>query len=329
MKTRLATQFLGIPTLLCFLGLNRTCEGKDLRAVYSAIAGSQAVFLVTRDAGMFKKYDLDVSLIFVQGGTNAALTVFTGDVPLAIMAGVSALQLNSKGGDLVFIAGLLNSSDYALVVAPEIKTPADLKAKKLSISRTGDFSDFVARRALQKLGLVPDKEVAVLQFGDQRARFAALQKGVVQATIVNPPNILVARKLGLRVLADAEKLAIPAQGTAVVTSKRSLAESGAEIRRFVRALVEGIWFYKNRPNETKRSIAQYLKLNAQDEIDDTYNYYRGLLPAAPYPTEEGINNLIELSGPTKSPLMAKDQIDNRFVAELEESGFIKTLYQHR
>lgn len=95
----------------------------------------------------------------------------------------------------------------------------------------------------------------------------------MQATIVNPPNILVARKLGLRVLADAEKLSIPAQGTALVATKRSLAERGADIRRFVRALIEGIWFYKNRPTETKKSIAQYLKLNAQDEIDDTYEYY--------------------------------------------------------
>lgn len=105
----LTTRFLRILSLASFLSVAPgSSEGKELRVVYSAIAGSQAVFLVTRDAELFKKHVLDVSLVFVQGGTNAALTVFTGDVPLAIMAGISAIQLNLKGGDLVFIAGLLN-----------------------------------------------------------------------------------------------------------------------------------------------------------------------------------------------------------------------------
>lgn len=305
----------------------QSIQAKEMQAVYSAIAGSQAVFIVTRDAGLFKKQNLDVSLIFVQGGTIAATTLFAGDVPLAVMAGVSAVQLDLKGGDLVFVAGLLNSSDYALVVAPEIKTPNDFKGKKLSISRAGDFSDFVARQAIQKLGLRPDKDVAVVQFGDQRTRFAALQKGAVQATIVNPPNVLISKKMGFRVLATAEQLAIPAQGTAVVATKRSIRERTDDIARFIRALVEGIWFYKSRPEETKSSIARYLKLQAQDEIDDTYQYYRGLLPRTPYPTAEGINNLIEMVSPGKRDFKANDLIEKRFVAELEETGYIEKLYR--
>jgi NitT/TauT family transport system substrate-binding protein len=331
MKLVLIARFLQIFLLVSFLPVSSgSSEGKDLRAIYSAISGSQAVFFVTRDAGIFKKHGLDVSLVFVQGGTNTVLALFAGEVPLAIVAGPSVIQLNLRGADLVFIAGLLNKSDYAIVVAPEIKTPADLRGKKFSISRAGDSSDFLARQALLKIGLQPDKEVAILQFGDQPSRFAALQKGAVQGTVVGPPNILIARKLGLRVLADPETLSIPVQGVAVAATKRSVAAHNADIRRFIRALVEGIWFYKNRPIEAKKSIAQYLKLTEQEEIDDIYDYYRTLLPEIPYPTEEGINNLIDVtSGPSKSALKAKDQIDNRFVAELEESGFIKNLYKQR
>ena len=324
MKTLSPAAFLVF--FLVFLGPQRA-QSKEIQVVYSAIAGSQAVFVVTKDAGLFKKQGLDVSLIFVQGGTNAALTLFAGDVPLAVMAGVSAIQIDLKGGDLIFVAGLLNSSDYALVVGPEIKTVNDLKGKKFSISRTGDFSDFVARQALQKLGLRPDKDVAILQFGDQRARFAALQKGAVQATIVNPPNVLVSKKMGLRVLASAEQLAIPAQGTAVVATKRSIQERPDDIRRFLKALIDGIWFYKSHPAESKNSIARYLKLQAQDEIDDTYQYYRELLPRVPHPTEEGINNLIEIVNPGKLRLKASDLIEKRFVAELEETGYIDKLYR--
>lgn len=327
MKVPLITRFFQIYLLVSFLSVAPgSSEGIELRVVYSAISGSQAVVFVTRDAGLFKKHALDVSLVFVQGGTNTVLSLFAGEVPLAIVAGPSVIQLNLKGGDLVFIAGMLNKSDYAIVVTPEIQSPADLRGKKFGISRAGDSSDFLARQALLKLGLLPDKDVAILQFGDQPARFAALQKRAVQATVVNPPNILVARKLGLRVLADAETLSIPVQGVAVAATTRSVAAHSVDIRRFIRALVEGIWFYNNRPTEAKKSIARYLKLKAQDEIDDIYEHYRALIPRVPYPTEEGIKNLIELTNPSKSTIKAKDQIDNRFVAELEESGFIKNLY---
>ena len=331
MKVSLISRLLQVFSFVLFLFVAAgISEGKDLRVIYSAISGSQAIFFVTRDAGLFKKYDLDVSLVFVQGGTNTVLALFAGEVPLAIVAGPSVIQLNLRGADLVFIAGLLNKSDYAIVVAPEIQAPADLRGKKFSISRAGDSSDFLARQALLKLKLLPDKDVAILQFGDQPARFAALQKGAVQGTVVGPPNILIARKLGLRVLADPETLSIPVQGVALAATKRGIAVHSADIRRFTRALVEGIWFYKNRPTEAKKSIARYLKLKEQDEIDDIYEHYRTLTPEIPYPTEEGINNLIEtISGPSKSPLKAKDQIDNRFVAELEKSGFIKNLYKER
>jgi NitT/TauT family transport system substrate-binding protein len=331
MRGSFITRFLSIFSLVSFLYLvPGSSEGKELRAIYSAISGSQAVFFVTQDAGIFKKHGLEVSLVFVQGGPNTVLSLFAGEVPVAIVAGPSVIQLNMRGADLVFIAGLLNKSDYAIVAAPEIQSPADLRGKKFSISRVGDSSDFLARQALLKIGLQPDKEVAILQFGDQPSRFAAVQKGAVQATVVGPPNILIARKLGLRVLADPETLSIPVQGVAVAATKRGVASQNADIRRFMRALVEGIWFYKNRPTQSKKSIAQYLKLKDQEEIDDIYGYYRTLLPEIPYPTVEGINNLIDMmGGRSKSPLTAKDQMDNRFVAELEESGFIRNLYKQR
>lgn len=302
-------------------------QAKELRVVYSAVAGSQALFFVTRDAGLFKKYGLDVSFVFVQGGTTAALALLAGDVPLAAMAGISAVRLDLKGGDLVFVAGVVNSIDYAVVVAPHIKKASDLKGKKFSISRLGDFSDFAARQFLQKLGLNPDKDVAIIQFGDQPSRFAALQRGEVQGTIIDPSNLLAARKLGLGILATADQLAVPAQGTAVVTTKRSIKNATEDIRLFLKGLAEGIWYYKTFPEESRRSIAKYLGLKDPDQIEETYKFYRGLLPRVPYPTESGIDSLLRLASPGETRIKAKDLIDTRFVGELEESGFISRLYK--
>ncbi len=302
-------------------------EGKELRVAYSAVAGSQASFFVTRDAGLFSKYGANVSFVFVQGGTTATLALVAGNVPLAVMAGISVVRAALTGGDLVFIAGLINSIDYAVVVGPEIKKAADLKGKKFSISRLGDFSDFAARQFLQKLGLTPDKDIAIIQFGDQPSRFAALQKGEVQATIIDASNLVIAKKLGFRILATAEQLAVPAQGTAVVATKRSIKNQPDDIRSFMKGLVAGIWYYKTFPEESKRSIGKYLGLKDRDQIEETYKFYRDLLPRAPYPTEAGVENLIKLANPHETRIKTTDLIDNRFVKELEDSGFINQLYR--
>src|SRR5215471_7071934 len=97
-----------------------------------------------------------------------------------------------------------------------IKTPGDLKGTRLAIDRLGDYSDFRARKVLEMFGLQAQKDVTLLQIGAQTARFAALKSGQVQSTFVVPPLTLVARKSGLRELADLGELGFPSSSGAFV-----------------------------------------------------------------------------------------------------------------
>ena len=103
--------------------------------------------------------------------------------------------------DFVF-GGVTDKEVASFVVESSIKTPADLKGTRLAIDRLGDYSDFRARKVLEMFGLQAQKDVTLLQIGAQTARFAALRNGHVQSTFVVPPLTLVARKAGLRELAD-------------------------------------------------------------------------------------------------------------------------------
>ena len=129
---------------------------------WSAIAGSQAPFWITKEAGLFEKNGLDVTMIYVDGGSKATQALMSGDVPIAQVGGNAPVVARLRGADVTLIAGLLNVLAYSMIVSPEIKKPEDLRGKKLSVSRFGSNSDYATRKILLKWGLKPDVDVAVL-----------------------------------------------------------------------------------------------------------------------------------------------------------------------
>ena len=137
---------------------------------YSSISGSQAILQVIKDAGIFQKNSLDVSLVLIAGGSGIIQALIAGDLPVAIVSGEPSILARLQGADTVILGGLINIIDFSIITAPEIKKPQDLKGKKLAVSRFGSSTDFVIRYALDKWGLVPDRDVAILQIGSQPAR---------------------------------------------------------------------------------------------------------------------------------------------------------------
>jgi NitT/TauT family transport system substrate-binding protein len=117
---------------------------------WSAIAGSQAPFWITKEAGLFEKNGLDVIMIYLDGGSRATQAMMSGDLPIAQVGGNAPVVAKLRGADITLIAGLLNVLAYSMVVSPEIKKPEDLRGKKLTVSRFGSNSDYATRKILLK-----------------------------------------------------------------------------------------------------------------------------------------------------------------------------------
>jgi ABC-type nitrate/sulfonate/bicarbonate transport system substrate-binding protein len=122
------------------------------------------------------------------------------------------------GADIVMIAGGATLADYSLMSGREITRPEQLKGGSVAVSNFGAASDFIARYALEKIGLTPGKDVSMVQAGGISDRLAAVLVGRVQATVLNPPASFIGQKKGLNVLADVAKLGLAFQNTGVVTS---------------------------------------------------------------------------------------------------------------
>ena len=320
--------------LLLILSLPVSARAADkLIFGWSAIAGSQAVPWIMKEAGLFEKHGLDTTLIYLDGGSRAIQVLLSGDVPIVQGGGNSPVAARLRGGDVILIAGIVNVLAYSLIVHPDIKRPEDLRGKKLAISRYGSNSDYATRKILIKWGLKPDTDVAIIQIpGGQPTRLASVQNGQVAGLVAQPPVTALARKARLNSLAEPSDFGSAYTNTPIAATGAFIKDRKDTVRRFTRALVEGVFIYKSQRDFSKRVIAKYMRVNDPDAVEDSYQFFSPVVPSKPYPPLDGIKEvLLELGEKDPKARSAKPEefADRSFVRELDENGFIDGLYKSK
>src|SRR5581483_1389918 len=328
--------------LACIFTLALFCAGpataaekapslEKIRIAYSSISGNQIPAWVAYEKGFFRKNGLDAELVFIEAGSRAVSALLNGDVAMAQMAGPSVIQSRLQGQDVVIIAGFLNTMDYQLMVHNSITRPDQLKGKTMAVSRVGSSSDFATRYALNKYGLIPDKDVTIVEIGSQPARFAALEAGKIQGAMVTVPLTLKAKKLGFHALADLQMLGLEYQHTALVTSRALIKSKPEVVRNAMKSMVEAIHYYKTQRADALAVLGKYLKENSPEALDETYEGIGlALIPEKPYPTLRGIQIMLsELSAkdPKAQKARPEEFVDTSFIKELDASGYIDRLYK--
>jgi NitT/TauT family transport system substrate-binding protein len=304
---------------------------EKLTIAYSSVSGNMAPLWITHERGFFRKNGLDVQIVFIESGSTAVQSLSNKDVAFAQMAGAGVLQSRLRGSDVVMIAGFLNTLDYQLMVEKSITRPEQLRGKSMAVSRFGSSSDFATRYALEKLGLVPEKDVTILEIGSQPARFAALESGKIQAAMIAVPLTVRAKALGFRVLADLQMLGLEYQHTGLVTTQALIKSRPDLVRNVMKSYVEGIHYYKTNRPESIAILAKYLKTNDSELLNEVYtDLGLTLTPQKPYPTLRGIDIMLREMAARDAKAKAarpEDFVDLTFIKELDSSGYIDRLYK--
>ena len=333
---------IGLAVLVCtlmilFVGIANAAEKlsnpplEKITIAFSSISGHMAPLWITQDRGFFRKYGLDVQLVFIESGSTAVKSLISKDVGFAQMAGAGVVQIQLQGTNIVMIAGFLNTMDYQLMVEKSISRPDHLRGKTLAVSRLGSSSDFATRYALNKYGLVPDQDVTILEIGSQPARFAALEGGKIQGAMVAVPLTLKAKALGFHALADLQMLGLEYQHTGLATTQALIKSRPDLVRNVMKAYVEGIHYYKTQRAESLAILGKYLKTSDTDVLMEVYkNIGLKLTPEKPYPTLRGIEVILRemaARSPKTKSARPEEFMDLTFVKELDSSGFIDRLYK--
>ena len=161
---------------------------------YSGISADQLVIWIARDAGIFAKNHLDVQAVYFSGGTISVTAMIAGDTPIIQASGPGIVSAGLAGAEPIYVVGGITTLDYWLMTQPEIKTAEQLKGGTVAVARFGGAADFVARYTLPRLGLIPGKDVTIVQTGSTPERLAALEARRVSASTLVPPAMFTAQK---------------------------------------------------------------------------------------------------------------------------------------
>jgi ABC-type nitrate/sulfonate/bicarbonate transport system substrate-binding protein len=299
-------------------------------AYISTTPGSSSVLWVAKDAKIFDKYGIDATIIFISGSIRGIQSILAGEIPIGEGGGPGLASARLAGGDVVAIAGNVNVLPYYLVAQPNIKKPEDLRGKIGGNHIAGTTAEFALKVGLKKIGIDPSKDVNLRVIGGSIERMVALQKRIVDFTVVTEAGKAMAEKLGYPTVVDMVALKIPFPQNGIFTSTKLIRDNPDFVRRYMRAYVEAIHFYKTHKEDTIKSMRKYSRLDDRKFLDEAWDWHVKFMPDAPYPPPDGYQLVLQdmaEKNPKAAQADIKDYINARFVKELDDSGFIKALYR--
>jgi NitT/TauT family transport system substrate-binding protein len=297
-------------------------------AYFSPAPGGSSVIWVAKEARLFEKHGLDVAPVLIPSSVRTLQAILAGESTIAESAGPAVVSARLAGGDVVAIAGSVNILTYYFVTVPGIKRPEELKGKIGANQSPGTIADFALRVSLRKLGLDPAKDVSLRSIGVLYDRIAAMQKGIVQFTVLTEAEKPIVDKLGFPVLLDLISLKIPFPQRGIYTTGKTIKEQPDTVRRYMRAFVEAIHFFKTRKEETMQIMRKYSRVEDRNVLEHTQSWFTQNMPDYPYPPLEGYQVVVQemaSTQPKAAALNLKELLDTRFVKELEDTGFVASL----
>jgi NitT/TauT family transport system substrate-binding protein len=285
-----------------------------VRVAYSALSAGIGVLWLTHEQGIFRKHGLESNLVYMRSGTTAAQALLAGEIEFGHLSPAPMMAAWAQGADIAWVGTTIHQMVFTLITDPSITKPADLKGKKIGITRIGSASDLALRTALEHLGM-GTKDVAVMSMGGIPDILAGMKVAAVNGGILSPPTSTAARDLGYRALVH-----IPDLGKEFtfsgIAAKRSFVQAQPDIiRSFMAALTDGAKIYKEENRAAVRVLGKYLR--AEDHIlEGGYKEYAAAISSPPYPglkALEAVRDSLIDSTPQLKQVDLKKFIDDRFV----------------
>jgi ABC-type nitrate/sulfonate/bicarbonate transport system substrate-binding protein len=308
-------------------------QREKVRVALGSVSVNSSVIPIGAQHGLFAKYGVDVEPIYFGGGMNSIAALTSNSVQLLAAGSTATIGARVGGIDISMLAVQSNKLDYSVMVAPDVKTPQDLKGKIVTGTRTGASADTALRLYLQRHGLVPDKDVIFISVADsQQGRFNALARNVVAGTVLPPPYSTVAKQQGFRELADLRKTDIEYSGTSIAGIGSYIKAHPAEMEGFLKGYIESLHFFRTQKEKSIAGIMKYMRISDRSRADEGYDYYVDMMPLMPYASNAGVKAVLQFLA-TRNPkaLSANPEefYDHSFLKKIEESGFSKQLAARR
>jgi ABC-type nitrate/sulfonate/bicarbonate transport system substrate-binding protein len=318
-------RLLRLSLLLIVVASSSVGHAAPLRIAYSAISGAMSTLWVAQEGGYFKREGLDTELLYIGGGSLLIQSMLSGDVPFAYGPSVPVINASLRGADLVLIGNTGNSLVFSVMSRPEIKQPAQLKGKKVGVTRLGGSTDWALDAALKHWN-IERGQITVIQTGGMPEGLAGLTSGALEAVVLSPPSNFRAAKAGMHELEDVGQLKITFPNTPLSVTRSYLRANRDTALRFMRGFTLGLQRLRGDREFTMKVLSKYTKVTDAETLSQLHQTY-GVKYSGdriPYVRPESIDEILKRT-PGKEAREAKagDFIDNSLLQELDKSGWFK------
>ena len=300
-----------------------------INAGFATIGQGAGPMMVTWKAGLFHKHGLNVDRPPVMGGARGVVRgLMSGEIQFGNLAAPAPLRANLKGeADVVFLTGGINQQ--FVVGRPGLNSSQELAGKKIGTVADGGIGDALVKFVIAKLaaaGIRGLREVPIAH--GAAAEMDAILSGKVDAVVGTPPQCIDAIRHGCKYLIDFAEYGLN-YALGGIAGRRDYIENNPDItHKFIKAYVEGMHRYHTDRDFTVDVQADYSGIADRTIAEETYDLTQPGMPRAPYPVVASLQTLLDFMAnelPEARGAEAKNFVDDRFIRELEDNGFIASL----
>src|SRR5215813_4834977 len=237
---------------------------EPLTVSYSSFTGNRAPFWIAKEIGLYEKYGLDVKLVNIAAGSVSLTALLAGDVQLTTDSSAGVVSGGARGATVITVS-TNGALPYQLVALPTIRSPGELRGKIVGSSRIGAGTDFLLRRILAKLALVPGKDVSLIPTGvsESEKRIQLMLQGKIDATIGESDKVFQFAELAgqkISVLGEPKDFGVPAPGSEINTTRQLMREARPRLKAFFMAYAEAITLGRKDPELAYRIFRKYMRV---------------------------------------------------------------------
>jgi NitT/TauT family transport system substrate-binding protein len=294
---------------------------KDLQKLtvgYTPISGAALPLFIALEERIFQKYGYEVTGIFMGGSPLINSAILAGEFPIGYTGGGAIISSRLGGSDLIAIASPLQVLTIDGWARPEIKSVADLRGKRVGVTRFGASSYFSGLAMLESGGVKPN-EVTFIQNGGVGESLAALMGGRVDVCMIGYPYGLRARNAGFQLLFRPSSTEYGLFPTAAIAARDSWLKDARNRKTavdFLRALGEGVQLSRENAAVTKKALRKFTRVNDDADLQGSFEFYKDAFPKTLRVEEKAMANAQKfVDHPKAKGADVKQFYDNSLVEE--------------
>lgn len=218
--------------------------------------------IVAKEKGFFAKYGVDVEPVYYPTFSESLPDLAAGDIDMGLFALGDALNV-SRHADLKIVAVYDNSGLNAVLVAPNIRSIADLRGKSIGVQLGTIYELFVLE--MLRVGGLSAADVNLINVEPEDIPNRIGQD--IAAGFAYEPYISESMARGFRVIFSSKT--VSSLNPDVIVMRSEIAQQRPEdVRAFLRAWFEAVAYRQANELESRQIVADYMGWNLEDVAPD-------------------------------------------------------------